>query len=177
MSLTDKIALFSAFGSWVSGIGTILAVIVSLYLANRKPQLKIDCQLALIRRTNKTPENKINFHFGLLIRILNQSFVPVKIDGVSFRINGKKHDYLVRSKILKGEHSIRLDYSEEEVIRLEDEDGSWIDRLITFIKYYDAKPSDLRLAVHITTGKMFYFKLDTEIVKLMNDEITFRLSS
>lgn len=177
MSVTDKIALFSAFGSWVSGIGTILAVIVSLYLANRKPQLKINCHQALIRRMYKTPEDKINFHFGLLIRVVNQSFVPVKIDEFSFSIKGGKHGYLAYSKILKREEPIRLDYSEERIIRLEDEDGSWIERLITFIDYHNAKPSDLLLAVHITTGKVFYFKLDEEIVKVMNDEIKFRLSS
>jgi hypothetical protein len=42
MTFDQRIQIWVALGTWFSGVGTIAAVAVALYLANRRPRLRFD---------------------------------------------------------------------------------------------------------------------------------------
>ncbi|EAE3560742.1 TPA: hypothetical protein L6954_002875, partial [Listeria monocytogenes] len=78
-----------SLAEWVSGIGTISAVIVSLYLANKKPKrnLEITCK---IDEKNFIGEGKNYDDEVVKISITNLNFSPICIQNIYFKDFSKK---------------------------------------------------------------------------------------
>ncbi|EAC7181143.1 hypothetical protein AOC43_08630 [Listeria monocytogenes] len=78
-----------SLAEWVSGIGTISAVIVSLYLANKKPKrnleitCKIDEKIFIGERENYSDE-------VVKVSITNLNFSPICIQNIYFKDFSKK---------------------------------------------------------------------------------------
>jgi hypothetical protein len=101
MTLDQKIQMWVAFGTWVSGIGTIVAVITALYLARRVEKLRLQVRVGLMQVVmgDGTPFQE---HLG--IDVTNVGERPVTINAIGWAVGkGKKRKYAVQP--LHGPHS------------------------------------------------------------------------
>lgn len=136
-------AFINTFAPWFSAIGTISAVIVSLFLAQKdKPKLKIDSSIRLMisEAIDGNPEY-------LVIEVVNIGIRPTKIVAIGWTIGlfrkksfiqivGKGNDDLV-ANLYSSDFPIVLNDGEEAkwLIPL-DEENNWIDRFKTNLSWF-----------------------------------------
>jgi hypothetical protein len=83
VNLDQKIQLWNAVGTWVAGLGTLAAVIVSLYLASRsdRVKLRVNVGLRVIFAGDGSPaEEQVGFS------VANLGDRPVTITSVGWRV-------------------------------------------------------------------------------------------
>jgi hypothetical protein len=94
VTLDQKIQIWVALGTWFSGIGTIAAVFVALYLAKRveKIRLQVRVELMQVVMGDRTPFQE---HLG--IDVTNTGERPVTINTIGWAVGkGKKRKYAVQ---------------------------------------------------------------------------------
>lgn len=94
MTLDQKIQIWVALGTWFSGVGTVAAVAVALYLAKRveKVRLKVRVGLMEVVIGDGTPFQR---HLGISVTNLGER--PVTINTVGWAIGkGKTRRYAVQ---------------------------------------------------------------------------------
>ena len=79
LSSTDKIGLLAAIGSWVAGIGTVAAVITSLFLSRSQTKLKLNVRVALMIAIDETGKTEY-----CMISAVNAGLLPVTISNVGW---------------------------------------------------------------------------------------------
>lgn len=126
--------LINSFAPWLSAIGTLLAVITSLYLARREnPKLRVTTSVQVL--ISEAIEGNPKY---FIIEIVNIGIRPVKITGVGWTIGlfkkksfiqmvGKDSEDLV-SQMYSSDYPVTLNDGEEAkwLIPL-DRDNNWID--------------------------------------------------
>lgn len=72
-----------SMAEWVSGIGTLLAVVTSLYLANRNPKKKllVSHEIKEVVKWNPSPEHGEK---TLIVTVVNMEITPVQISNLYF---------------------------------------------------------------------------------------------
>lgn len=87
MTLDQKIQIWNAVGTWLAGIATFLAVLVSLHLARKADSVRIKATVGirLVFAGDGTPAEE---HVG--ITVVNQGDRPVTINSVGWRIGKRK---------------------------------------------------------------------------------------
>ena len=87
MNLDQKIQIWNAVGTWLAGIATFLAVLVSLHLARKAEMVKIktDVGIRLVIAGDGTPAEE---HLGF--SIVNLGDRPVNIVSVGWSIGKGK---------------------------------------------------------------------------------------
>ena len=87
MTLDQKIQIWNAVGTWVAGIATFLAVLVSLYLARRSEAVKIkaDVGIRLVFAGDGTPAEE---HVGF--SAVNLGDRPMNIVSIGWSIGKRK---------------------------------------------------------------------------------------
>ena len=101
MTIDQQIQIWNALGTWIAGIATFAAVVVSLYLARRSERvhLKAHAGVRLLLRGDGTPAEK-NVEIG----VTNLGDRPVTIESVGWAIGkGKKRRYSLQN--VSGPHS------------------------------------------------------------------------
>jgi hypothetical protein len=90
--------LLEVAGQWVSGVGALAAVLVSLYLARRQEAVRLrvsaGVRLSVERGSEETPEY-------VVIRVVNLGYRPVTVSAIGWRV-GLFHKHLFY-QILDGE--------------------------------------------------------------------------
>lgn len=167
MSTSDKIALFSAIGGWVSGIGTFLAVLVSLYLANRKPKLRLKCQISEMTIVSRSPINHGSQKPGIAMIITNLSSVPVRIQSLGWSCGKDKYWHQILGDVDSAVLPKTIEYGNQAVfwIDLEGREEEWFFDIGKLLKEAGADTRKMRLCVSTSTGRLFYFKPDKEFVE------------
>jgi hypothetical protein len=87
MTLDQKIQLWNAVGTWIAGIATFLAVVVSLQLARRaeRVRLKATAGIRLVFMGDGSPAEE---HVG--VTVVNQANRPLTINSVGWRVGKRK---------------------------------------------------------------------------------------
>lgn len=85
MTLDQKIQVWSAVGSWVSGLGALAAVCLSLWLVNRTERVRIRASagIRLLFEGDGTPAER-----HVCISVTNIGDRPVTVNTVGWRIGG-----------------------------------------------------------------------------------------
>lgn len=101
MTLDQQIQIWSAVGTWVAGIATFIAVLVSLYLARRAEAVKIktDVGVRLIFAGDGTPAEK---HVGF--SAVNLGDRPINIVSIGWSV-GKGKDKRCCVQSVAGQYS------------------------------------------------------------------------
>lgn len=88
MTLDQKIQIWNAIGTWVAGIATFLAVIVSLYLARKSEsvRLKTSVGIRLIFAGDGSPAEE---HIGF--NVTNHGDRPIIINSIGWKIGKRKN--------------------------------------------------------------------------------------
>lgn len=90
MALTtgQELEVWNVVGTWLAGLATFSAVVVSLYLANRKTsvQLKVVVGLRLLIRGDGSPAQE-----HLVFKVTNLAEHPVIIEGIGWVAGRGKH--------------------------------------------------------------------------------------
>jgi hypothetical protein len=83
MTIDQKIQLWNAIGTWVAGIATFLAVVVSLYLSGKSERVRLKCfvNISSLIAGDGSPAER-NVVFG----IVNLGNRPVTINSIGWRI-------------------------------------------------------------------------------------------
>ena len=91
---SDSLQLWSVIGTWLASIGTVSAVVTSLWLANR--QGKIHLGIVAGHRKLVTPGSK-DISDLCMIRIVNKGTRPAKITGIGWECGRfKKKIHLIQ---------------------------------------------------------------------------------
>lgn len=87
--------LYNSFSNWFSAIGTLAAVIISLYLANRsgKPRASVSVghRLIIITGDKRKPPEIVSF------KIVNTGDRPIRIINIGWRIGLWKKRYAIQT--------------------------------------------------------------------------------
>jgi hypothetical protein len=113
MTLDQQIQIWNAVGTWIAGIATFAAVLVSLYLARKSDQVQLQTKagIRLIFAGDGTPAEE---HVG--ISVVNKGDRPVTISSIGWRVGrGKNIRYCIQP--VYGEYTqkypIQLSYGEQ----------------------------------------------------------------
>lgn len=148
-------------GTWVAGLGTLSAVLTSLYLAKNANKIKL---VANIQVYSNIQEEQ--FILGITIsnignKIANIKFINWEINkiGMLKKAFGSKHlNYNLPKILLEGdEHKISIDLLEND----------WLSDITRLTNGYNIKK--MKLIVH-TTQDTFEFKIDETLVNEIMEE-------
>jgi hypothetical protein len=163
---TVTLQILNTIGTWLAGIGTLSAVIVSLYLARRESSTKLSISAG--HRILVTPGQKAKPDY-CVIRIVNIGFRPAKITGIGWKVGMFKKRYWVQttqSDHLSSQLPIKLEHGDEASYFIAFVgDGTypnWIDSFAkdTLGKKPDLNQHTIKVQVFSSVGKMFEKKIE-----------------
>lgn len=166
---SDDIAYWSMIGSWASGIATFLAVVVSLYIANRKPKASLTCEVGLRTIFGKNEMGQEINEYGLAVKVINQSTIPIKIVSVGWQFPKKKYFYQLFGDIHSDVLPKKIEYGEQAFLWVKVDGTEWLKEFAEELKNYGCDIKKIRCAINLSTGKTFYFMPDKDFIKKIAD--------
>lgn len=166
MTTADKIALFSAIGGWVSGIGTLLAVAISLYLANRRAKVRLKCdageRIIVTQGKHSGAENQP----GVAITITNLTALPVTITTLGWTCGKKNYWHQMLGDPESASLPKRLEYGEQALfwISLAGKEDTWFEVFAQELKKRGANPHKMKVTVTTSSGGVFRFTPEKELL-------------
>lgn len=162
---TARWTFWTMVATWVAGIATLAAVIVSLYLANRKPKpiLYSSISACILQPIGRGREH------GIVITVANAGTVPVELSGIEWTFNSKgKIAQLFETTYSDGlPRKLRAGESASYYVILE---KNGVAKSITeAIIDHGGDIDKLAYQVNIGTGKSFKYKVDQETIKLIQN--------
>ncbi|WP_193160265.1 hypothetical protein [Serratia ureilytica] len=171
MSPSDKIALFSAIGGWVSGIATVSAVGISLYLANRKPKINIKCRIGFRVIIGRSYVGKDIREDGLSITIANQSVVPITVNSIHWEFGRETVLHQMFGDSNSASVPKKLEYGDEALFWIKNEDDDWFNGFVAKLKEQNPKIRKFKCCVNLSTGQTFSFKPDKAFMDKLSRHI------
>lgn len=165
MNLSDKIALFSAIGGWVSGLGALAAVITSLYIANKKVKVQLKC----------TVSEKIIFTHGAIgpgieekgiaFEIVNLTTIPITLTSLGWRFDKKFYFHQILGDHLSHSLPKRIEYGEKALfwVKLEGREDAWFNAYAEALKLNGVIAKHVECGISTTTGGVKYFPVDSSL--------------
>lgn len=166
---SDDIAYWSMIGSWVSGIATFLAVVVSLYIANRKPKASLTCEVGLRIIFGKNALGQKLDENGLAIRVVNQSTIPIKISSVGWKLSRKKYFHQLLGDVHSDVLPKKIEFGEQALLWVKVDGTDWLKEFAEEVRNVGCDVKKLRCAINLSTGKTFYFKPEKDFIKKLSD--------
>ncbi|HBQ4906494.1 TPA: hypothetical protein ACJ2PF_004325 [Klebsiella pneumoniae] len=165
MNVADKIALFSAIGGWVSGVGALAAVITSLYIANKKVKVRLSCHVAekVILTPGMGEEN--NRESGIAFEVVNLTTLPITINTIGWRFDRRYYWHQMFGDRMSHALPKRLDYGESAFfwVSLEGKEDEWFNDFATELNSKGAKAKRVECAISTSTGGPRYFPVDEKL--------------
>jgi len=178
MDLMDKeIWLFiNSFAPWLSALGSLSAVILSLYMSRQDKRISLDIsagyKVAVNPNSNSTPENLLHIH------IVNIGYKNVQIHQLGWKtgfFKNKDFIFLLDKQPYSDNIPKRLEFGEEaNFFIVLDNEYKFIDKFIS-----DFLPNFKRLRIHFiklvvytTIGKSFSCKLEKGFIRFCLDYIS-----
>jgi len=164
----------NTFAPWLSAVGTLLAVVVSLYFSRRTSQVKIS--LSAGYRIEIGPGYKEPYPQYIFIKAVNTGARDVKITGFGWRIGifKKRYFYQVVDGIkMRSDMPIMLSFSEEASYLIDLNIGdNWIKRFVKDEILPNRRLNMVSLRVYASTsiGKTVYSKIENSLKKELNEE-------
>jgi hypothetical protein len=146
MNLDQKIQVWNAVGTWLAGIATFAAVVVSLYLARRADRIRIQANVGirLVFAGDGTPAEE---HVG--ITATNHGDRPVIINSIGWRVGkGKTARHCIQPVAGEYTHQCpkQLTHGEQGYARLGQRLRRWFHQRLT------AKISNVHEYAHLGFG-------------------------
>lgn len=153
--------------TWVAGISTTAAVVVSLYLANRKPKpiLYSSISSCILQPLGV---GIVGMKQGLVINVANAGSVPVQLSGIEWTFDSKikiaqffdnTHSDVFPRKLRSGESaSYYLIFNKNDWASFRES-----------ISDHGGNIDKLAYNVNIGTGKAFKYKVDQETINLIKN--------
>lgn len=174
MSLDQKIQIWNAIGTWLAGIATFLAVIVSLYLANRisTPKAKLTVGHRIIIESgvqNSAPEY-------ILFKIVNIGERPIRVTGIGWKLGFLKKRYAVQlfDSQLSSLLPVELSHGQEAqwLVPLAAREEPWLTYFAKgmLLPNYRSSCFSLRAQVFISTGRIFETKPEAALLSKLQAE-------
>lgn len=152
-------------GTWLAGLATLAAVIVSLWLARdaRRVRLQVQCDLFGDMRGRAIQTRYVAF------RVTNRGERPVTIIGVGWRIGGGPWPWQWRNRrysgqdVAGGKNSVplRLDHGDKGDFAVELSRGPWLSFFMDYVR--DDPLHTLRGYVETATGKMVLVRVGARV--------------
>lgn len=162
---TARWTFWTMVATWVAGIATLAAVIVSLYLANRKPKpiLFSSISACILQPIGMGLEH------GIVINVANAGSVPVELSGIEWTFNSK----IKIAQLFEHTHSDifprKLGAGESASYFLIFKKNNWAESIIRSIRDSGGDIDKLAYHVNLGTGKSFKYKVDQETIKLIQN--------
>lgn len=160
-------AFWAMIGTWLSGIATFLAVIVSLYISMRNLKSFVGGHVKLGRMISDVDDKPV-----VKITVVNRSLHSIKIRAIFWVIGGEREFQQMFRNQESDDLPIRLEHGDEANYRIIlNEDDSWLKRIAKRLNDECASVEQMRCAVSLSTGERYYLKVDdrvkTKISKFM----------
>ncbi|HBH7067987.1 hypothetical protein [Enterobacter bugandensis] len=155
------------FATWFAGGATLAAVIVTLYLANRKP-------VASITSTSSTsivaPPEGLSM-MGISLNVANVGIYPAVISSISWECGGKLTLHLLFKASVSDSLPKKLEHGESAMFFIPFNDFvEWKTQLLEFIEKSGGSLEKLRYIVHLGTGKKVSFKLSKDLMDTLKSK-------
>ncbi|ORM64526.1 hypothetical protein PRCB_16485 [Pantoea rodasii] len=158
---TAKWTLWMMYATWVAGTATFLAVVTTLYLANRKPKPSISshCSTVII-----SPAPGISL-IGLSVEIANIGIYPVMVSSITWECGGNKKFVMSMNGVGSASLPKKLEHGESAMFFHQFDDfGEWKALMLKNIENSQGKLKKLRYLVRLGTGQSLIFKLDRPLM-------------
>jgi len=166
---TAKWTYWMMFATWFAGGATLSAVLVSLYIANKKPVPRIN---SFVDATIIAPAPGISM-VGLSITVANVGLYPVVISSIHWEFGGKKKIVQMFNKLISAQMPKKLEHGESALFFIETENFSeWIVNFRKLIEDSDGKLSKLRFVINLTTGQRISFKPKRDLIETLSEAKT-----
>lgn len=163
---TANWAFWSMIGTWFAGLATFSAVLVSLYIANKKPVPRINSS---VDATIISPAPGISM-VGLSITVANVGLYPVVISSIHCEFGGDKKIVQMFKKIISAQMPKKLEHGESALFFVETESFSdWVANFRNIVKESGGKMSKLRLVVNLSTGQRISFKPKKDLIRTLSE--------
>ncbi|HIE5440267.1 TPA: hypothetical protein ACXNQ3_001380 [Serratia marcescens] len=175
---TADFTFWIMIGTWVAGIATALAVIISLYVTINQKRVRLRFNVGerevvspLIPFGDSNPR-------GVFFQITNLSNFPVQVNHLGLRCSrlpwqDEKYWFLRIDKHAYGDSLPKRIEQGEQCnlwIPLDGQDNDWYKRTFKVISEANSKPEKMRVVVTTSFGKSPSFKFSKEILKRLNAE-------
>ncbi|HHQ6721957.1 TPA: hypothetical protein ACSTNG_001695 [Serratia fonticola] len=150
--------------TWVAGCATFAAVVVSLYIANRKPISRITSTsgAAIV-----SPSPGISL-IGLSLDVANIGVHPVVISSITWVCNGDKQLVLLFNSHASNKLPKKLEHGESAMFFIEFNNfADWKAELLGFIEKANGNVKNLRYVVKLGTGQSITFKPNKELMNTL----------
>nr|WP_320165904.1 hypothetical protein [uncultured Methylophaga sp.] len=165
----------NTFAPWFSAIGTISAVILSLYLARRDKNVRLEVSAG--HRLIISPGDSEPFPEYLSIYVVNVGHREAQLTNIGWKVGIFKKRYAVQSTINDGLSSplpVRLKDGEEAkyLIPLNDE-NDWLKDFIEKMLSPNPKIQSrfARIQAFTSIGKTFESKIESSLIKKISEKV------
>lgn len=158
----------NTFAGWLSGIGTLIAVIVALYIANRSMRPKVRAWVG--HRITIGPGSKEPYPELIVFGIVNKGERPLVISQIGWKVGlfKKRHAIQCYDESRSSKLPIRLDYGEGAnwYIPLHAGDEPWLESFAKgmLLPNYIVSCFTLRAQFFSSTGYIFSIKPERNLL-------------
>lgn len=173
---TADFTFWIMIGTWVAGIATALAVIISLYVTVNQKRVRLRFDMS--EKVVLSPLDSFGDSSprGVSFKITNLSDFPVQINNLglnctSFPWQEKKYWYLKIDRNQLGDSLPKRIEQGEQChlwIPLDDREEDWFQYLSKIISKANCKPEKMRIVVSTSFGKSPNFKFSRQILERLN---------
>jgi hypothetical protein len=174
MTLDQQIQLWNAVGTWLAGIATFAAVVVSLYLANRLASPK--AKLSVGHRIIVEPGVKKPAPEYVLFQIVNTGERPIRVTGIGWKVGfwKKRHAIQMSENLLSSPLPVELSHGQEAkwFVPLAARDEPWLAYFAKGMLFPNCGFScySLRAQAFISTGRVFEAKPEINLLSKLRAE-------
>ncbi|HKN05511.1 MAG TPA: hypothetical protein VJY31_16415 [Buttiauxella sp.] len=150
------------FATWFAGLATFSAVILSLYLANRKPvpKLKITSSASIISPLPNVCKQ------GYAITVANVGVPPVVVSSIQWEFGGAQKIVQFFDKHISCPMPKKLEHGESALFFIECENFSdWVKFMKQTIEDAEGKVRKLKIVVNLSTGYQIRSKVESGLIK------------
>lgn len=179
MQATRETALFTYWimlGTWLAGIATSAAVIITLYVTYNQKRVRLKCEVAERIMFSPLPSIGDVNQRGISFIITNLSTFPVTINKIglgNFRLPWQKRQYWllrVDGHACSDKLPIRIEEGEQchYWISLDDRNEDWYQYLSGIISKAGLTPKKMRILITTSFGRTPRFKFSKQMQESLN---------
>lgn len=153
---TARWTYWMMFATWFAGAATFMAVVTSLYVANRKPVPKFVASLSsgLIAPAGQTIQ-------AVMIEVANVGLTPIVVSSITWEFGGKVKMFNFFPSPFSAKLPKKIEHGESAVFIIETPNyNGFLKQLKSDITKAQGKVDKLRISVALATQQKKKFKVD-----------------
>lgn len=164
--------LLNVAGSWLAGVGSLLAVITSLWLARRSGILRLGVKASHVQVVTPGMSEAPDY---VQVRVVNKGLRPAKVTSVGWQIGLFKKVHLIQMFGDVNSDSLPKMLNEGEeaclLVKLRDksDDEDWGVRFArkVLLPHYKLNLKNMKVVVYTSVGQVFRNKIDKSLKKTL----------